>query len=476
MATRQAVLQFRRQAFPRARNLKTQHRVRGFACVGSRWQQEKAQATSVADGFSAHVAGAAPYKLAFENVSANSVRPAFSSRVPIELDGKTEVFDSLWLRDSCKCPRCVNPSSTQRTFQTADIPATIEGSAQVTTELENEEVALINWKNDIKDWPEGHQTALPLDFLRKALQEEIDVKAKRHPISARTFWESQTMNKDIQFIDYASYMRNDKTLYRVLRALYTHGLVFLKNVPDTISTDSATSVKSIGERIGHTRTTFYGPTWDVRSVPNAKNVAYTHVFLGLHMDLCYLDLTPHLQFLHSMRARAPGGESMFSDSFYAAEIIRQETPELFEALATFPVTFNYYNDGQAYRQIRPTIELLDQNDINSPIKLLNYSPPFQGPYAHDIGTANGGENFRTFHKAMQRFDELVNAPENMFEYRMNEGECVIFDNRRVLHARRAFEADKGERWLKGTYADRDVYFSKLRVLEGIYGDGNTLYK
>ena len=167
---------------------------------------------------------------------------------------------------------------------------------------------------------------------------------------------------------------------------------------------------------------------------------------------------------------------MFSDSFYAAELMRQETPELFEALATFPVTFNYYNDGQAYRQIRPTIELLDQSDLISPIKLLNYSPPFQGPYAHDIGTANGGEKFRAFHKAMQRFDELVNAPDNMFEYRMNEGECVIFDNRRVLHARRAFEADKGERWLKGTYADRDVYFSKLRVLEAVFGDGNTLYK
>ena len=430
----------------------------------------------MSDGVAAHIAGSKPQKVVFEDVSRESVRPAFSSRVPIELDGKTEVFDSLWLRDACKCPRCVNPSSTQRTFQTADIPATIEGSAQVTTELENEEVALISWKDDIKDWPEGHQTALPLDFLRKALQEERDVQTKRHPISARTFWESKTMAKDIQYIDYASYMRNDKTLYRVLRALYTHGLVFLKNVPDTIAIDSSTSVKSICERIGQLRTTFYGPTWDVRSVPNAKNVAYTHVFLGLHMDLCYLDLTPHLQFLHSMRARAPGGESMFSDSFYAAELMRQETPELFEALATFPVTFNYYNDGQAYRQIRPTIELLDQSDLISPIKLLNYSPPFQGPYAHDIGTANGGEKFRAFHKAMQRFDELVNAPDNMFEYRMNEGECVIFDNRRVLHARRAFEADKGERWLKGTYADRDVYFSKLRVLEAVFGDGNTLYK
>jgi alpha-ketoglutarate-dependent taurine dioxygenase len=163
---------------------------------------------------------------------------------------------------------------------------------------------------------------------------------------------------------------------------------------------------------------------------------------------------------------------MFSDSFYAAELMRKESPHLFEALATFPVTFNYYNDGQSYRQIRPTVELVDQSDLSSPIKLLNYSPPFQGPYAHDIGTEDGGKKFRLFHEAMHRFDQLVNAPENMFEYRLEEGECVIFDNRRVLHARRAFEADKGERWLKGAYADRDVYFSKLNVLSDVYGTGN----
>lgn len=45
---------------------------------------------------------------------------------------------------------------------------------------------------------------------------------------------------------------------------------------------------------------------------------------------------------------------------------------------------------------------------------------------------------------------------------------MIFDNRRVLHARRAFDASKGERWLKGAYVDDDVFFSKLRVLEERY--------
>lgn len=59
----------------------------------------------------------------------------------------------------------------------------------------------------------------------------------------------------------------------------------------------------------------------------------------------------------------------------------------------------------------------------------------------------------------------MSAQENVFEYRLEEGECVVFDNRRVLHARRAFDASQGERWLKGAYVDDDVFFSRLRVLQ-----------
>lgn len=44
-----------------------------------------------------------------------------------------------------------------------------------------------------------------------------------------------------------------------------------------------------------------------------------------------------------------------------------------------------------------------------------------------------------------------------FEETLKEGECVVFNNRRVLHARRAFDTESGERWLKGTYVDWDDF-------------------
>ncbi|RYO29518.1 hypothetical protein AA0113_g12028, partial [Alternaria arborescens] len=101
---------------------------------------------------------------------------------------------------------------------------------------------------------------------------------------------------------------------------------------------------------------------------------------------------------------------------------------------------------------------------NLAIRRINWSPPFQAPFEARIGSGNS-TSLRSFIAASHAYEKLLSAEENLYEYRLNEGECVIFDNRRVLHARKAFDASKGERWLKGAYVDDDVFFSKLRVLE-----------
>ena len=42
---------------------------------------------------------------------------------------------------------------------------------------------------------------------------------------------------------------------------------------------------------------------------------------------------------------------------------------------------------------------------------------------------------------------------------------IVFDNRRVLHARNAFDLKAGRRHLQGCYIDRDELLSRIRVLE-----------
>jgi gamma-butyrobetaine dioxygenase len=52
--------------------------------------------------------------------------------------------------------------------------------------------------------------------------------------------------------------------------------------------------------------------------------------------------------------------------------------------------------------------------------------------------------------------------------RLGEGQMVVFDNRRVLHGRRAFDPATGKRRLRGCYVDRSEFTSRLRVLQRLY--------
>lgn len=58
---------------------------------------------------------------------------------------------------------------------------------------------------------------------------------------------------------------------------------------------------------------------------------------------------------------------------------------------------------------------------------------------------------------------LLARPEFLLRLRLSPGDCLIFDNTRVLHARTAFAAT-GERHLQGCYADLDGLLSTLAVL------------
>lgn len=383
--------------------------------------------------------------------------------VAVNIDGDVRVFDTVFLRDSCKCPACVDPHSRQKLFQTSDIPLDLEGRCR-TVEMADGSGRLgieVQWATDVPSYGPEHRTTISIDWLRRALNTEVELRGGyRH--DERVLWDRDTMTKNNKWVDYNDWMNDDAALFEALTHLHRYGLLFLRNVPE-----SEEGVVDIAGRIGNLKDTFYGRTWDVKSKPKAENIAYTQVFLGLHMDLLYTSNPPHLQLLHSLRARAPKGESFFADAFHAAH---QLSPSHFRTLCTFPVTYHYHHPTHHYHYTRPTIELYPYPKYSEPtvtnlsIKRMNWAPPFQGPFEGRIGGPNQNA-LRNYVAASNAFEKKISDEKNLYEYRLQEGECVIFDNRRVLHARRAFDAQKGERWLKGAYVDDDVFFSKLRVLQ-----------
>jgi len=167
---------------------------------------------------------------------------------------------------------------------------------------------------------------------------------------------------------------------------------------------------------------------------------------------------------------------MFADSFAAARLLHNGSPTtrpkhyLFYALCRFPVTYSYDKNGNYYRDTKPTIELEkhqrpplgDSNEAQPEqmpsIANVNWSPPFQAPFIVDDGQyilANGdlGDNLTTYHQAARAFSEALNSEKAQFSHKMKPGQCVIFNNRRIVHGRQRFATETEERWLKGAYLD-----------------------
>jgi gamma-butyrobetaine dioxygenase len=70
------------------------------------------------------------------------------------------------------------------------------------------------------------------------------------------------------------------------------------------------------------------------------------------------------------------------------------------------------------------------------------------------------DKMEAYYAAYRRFGELVDDASMEVAFKMVPGECVLFDNTRLLHARHGYSGE-GSRWLQGCYADKDGLLSTL---------------
>ncbi|KAJ1301326.1 hypothetical protein OPQ81_003727 [Rhizoctonia solani] len=365
-----------------------------------------------------------------------------------------------WLRDSCQCPRCVHPSTKQKLFRTGDFVRPVPSGASVTADALHVQ------------WSDGHPSVFSLDFLRRYADPTGQARARSHfeDVMARRPWDLALLPSE-RFVDYASI--KDDPLPAYLQLL-RYGILIVRGVPHETTQrgpEGPAGVSEMANLVGLVRETFYGRFWDVISIRGSTNIAYTDLNLDLHMDLLYMQHPPHLQLLHCIKNRVEGGTSVFVDAIKAANDLWAQDRDSFEVLASTPIPFHYENDGHHLHRSHPTIQLVPgrfqaANQSGPPqIAHINYSPPFQAPLAPDVSPL--------VYTALRKYADLLARPEGRLEYTLAEGDCAVFDNRRVLHARTAFwdkhakEAGKAEetnRWLKGCYVEVDDLWDRTRVL------------
>ncbi|KAG2184561.1 hypothetical protein INT43_000470 [Umbelopsis isabellina] len=362
----------------------------------------------------------------------------------------TSAYSHLWLRDNCPCPQCLHPSNRQKLHSSADIPLNISPENAI---LRDDGIE-ITWDKPLRHHHDSdkHRSFYPLSFLSKYSSPTARQTFRYNNMKYIT-WDRDLMHAENKFIHYDEY-NTEEGLYKTLKQLFDYGIVFLDNVP----TEDC-KVTQVAERIGNIRESFYGRDFDVKSVAKSTNIAYTSLYLGFHMDLLYFEAPPGLQLLHSLQNTVTGGSSIFVDSFQAVEIMRKSHPEDYQALCEIPVTFHYVNDGHHMYYRRPTIVKDHNQEGGSWGMHVNYAPPFQGPLDID-----DPKEAKRFYKAFQTFADIVEDEKLRFELTLKPGQLVIFANRRVLHGRTEFDPTSGDRHLKGTYLDMDVFKDKLRVL------------
>lgn len=149
------------------------------------------------------------------------------------------------------------------------------------------------------------------------------------------------------------------------------------------------------------------------------------------------------------------------DSFKAVQLLRDNHPEDYEVLLKTPTTFHYKNANHHLHYNRPAIVIDPLNDALT----VNYSPPFQGPLELPP------QEMEAYYRAMKKFAGYIEQEDLQFRHTMRPGQCMVFANRRVLHARTAFDPTKGKRHLKGCYVDLDMFKDKYRTTLQAKADG-----
>ncbi|TRM60321.1 hypothetical protein BD626DRAFT_504940 [Schizophyllum amplum] len=367
----------------------------------------------------------------------------------IYLDRLQTTYPFIWLRDSCQSPSSVHPSTRQKLHRSSDIPDNIKPAHDgVRVTPEGLQIC----------WEDGHESMYSSSFLQRHSSAD-NLQAFHGDVSSQT-WDSSSIRKtDNLFVSYEA-LKDPRRQLDATVQLLKYGLVFVTGVPNAETSAESCELRALAAAFGRIRHTFYGHVWDVRNVKNSRNIAYTNLDLGLHMDLLYHQHPPQYQILHCLRNRVTGGMSVFVDACQAAETMRTAHPSAFALLAATQVPFHYINDGHHMHCERPTIEL---DADGRTIKHVNYSPPFQAPLLLNTPAP--------FYDALRTFAGLLGEEENMYTYTLKEGDAVLFDNRRVLHARTAFEDVEGSkegetnRWLKGCYLDDDTILDKMRGLK-----------
>ena len=352
--------------------------------------------------------------------------------------GDRSTYLYYWLRENCGCPKCMHPDAWERTADFMAIPLDIKPATcsadaaglHLTWPAHGApcDGSHYNW-----DWLDRHRAERAARLARKV----------RHTGRAGS------PRKESLSVPFSGMMGRDADLQRLLENIEATGLGIVTEAP----TDHLAVIR-IAERIAYVEESHFGRYFDVVSEVHPENLSYTPDALHPHNDLPSRQHLPGVQLLHCRRNEVAGGDSVLVNSVAAAERLRRDDPEAFDMLSTRRVTFTSVGKDWEIANRATIIEVDEDGDVVG----TRLHPALLGPV--DIEP----DEQLAFYRSHRALLNVALDPEMQFRLRLNEGDCMIFANARIVHARSAFDANTGSRHLQGCYVGWDDLRSRLNVL------------
>lgn len=349
------------------------------------------------------------------------------------LGQKAQYFNYYWLRDACTS--CIDPQTRERVF---DCSALASPPKATSAWVEGDNLRL-SWQQ------EPIVSSVPMALLR-------DMTVTGHPDDPadlpRRLWMAD-FEPRIMRVPQAAVQQSDAGRAQFCRALIEDGIAIVTGME--AGKDSLTALV---ETLGSITPSAEGYFFEVRVEIAPTNLAFTAGPLEMHTDLPGEDAAPGLQFLHCLENTVDGGMSLFLDGAAVAEALRAEDPDAFQLLATHAIPFFYRHDRLDYRAHQRVIETDAQGRVTGVTISQHLQDTLDLP--QDL--------LDDYYPALVKFIRLMQQDRFLVRFRSQAGNCVVFDNHRIVHGREGYIADSGKRHLRGCYCDRGALRSTYRVL------------
>jgi gamma-butyrobetaine dioxygenase len=347
-------------------------------------------------------------------------------------DGAQAYFNYYWLRDNC--PSSFSATTRERSFDIFHL-----------NDAPQAEKAIFQNDNLIVHWAgEDHISNFPVGLLETYAQGEKRVDPADIP---RVAWYSDHYN-DVPRFAQPELMSDPAQVAKWIEALIIEGFAIVTDMPD-----SDEALTETAELIGKIRPTFFGNYFDVHTHINPTNTAYTAAALELHTDTPAEEYAPGIQFLHCRANSVEGGMSIYADGVAVANDFRKIDPVGFKLLSEIAIPFYCEHDTYDMRSRQTVIELDERGNVSGLTISQHMLDMIDLPQ----------KTLDDYYPAFCRFGKMLQDERYVMRFLMKSGECMTFDNHRIVHGREAYTASSGDRYLRGTYTDRSEMRSNYRA-------------